>query len=512
MVGPGDIKEILRTSGYKLIIVADGEPVVSKVADRKIVSSMPAGGVSVVLDPVARITQASYIARAKNPEEKKALDKNDRMLVGNADGSYTLKRLFFPEKETYGYYYGFSNQTLWPLCHVAFEEPQMNDEWFKEYKKINHVYADAISDEITDKTLVWVHDYQLSLVPSLISRKPDTIVAMFWHIPWPTWEVFRILPYKHEILKSLLSCDFLAFHRRYQARNFLNTVDQELEARIDDERQTVYYQNHDTVVKSYPLGIDIDVVRSMVHKEEEDTVLSKTIRDLLGIENAKPHPLDEYFSKYKVIIGVDRLDYTKGLRHRLQALDRFFEKNPQYIGKVVYLGIIAPSRESINSYIRVKKETLSLAHAINLKYGTAPNPGRPNGSAKKDWKPIHLIHEVFQREDVLNFYRQADVCVVTPLDDGMNLVSKEFVVASSLSNDPGMLVLSQFAGSAIDLTRALIVNPYNIDEVAGAIKKGMEMDRLEKIERTKQMVANMEEKNVYEWGYNNLRAALQAVK
>lgn len=507
MVGPGDIRDILRASGYKLIIVADGEPVVSRVKEGKIESAMPAGGVSVVLDPVARITNASYIARAKNPDEKRALDKNDRMLVGNADGSYTLKRLFFSEKDIEGYYYGFSNQTLWPLCHVAFEEPHMNDEWFRQYKKVNQTYADAISEEITEKTLVWVHDYQLSLVPSLLSKKEDTIVAMFWHIPWPTWEVFRILPYKHEILRSMLSCDFLAFHRRYQARNFLNTVDQELEARIDDERQTVYFQNHETVVKSYPLGIDIDVVRSMVHKEEEDTVLSRTIRDLLGIENVKPHPLDEYFSKYKVIIGVDRLDYTKGLRHRLKALDLFFEKNPQYIGKVVYLGIIAPSRESISSYIQVKKETQTLSHEINLKYGSSKG-----GSDKKEWKPIHLIHEVFQREDVLNFYRQADVCVVTPLDDGMNLVSKEFVVASSMSSDPGMLVLSQFAGSAIDLTRALIVNPYNIDEVAGAIKKGLEMDRLEKIERTKQMVANMEEKNVYEWGYNNLRAALQAAK
>ncbi len=500
MISGGDIKDIFRSSGYKLIVVADGEPVVSQVREGKVVSSVPAGGVSVALDPIARVTNALYIARGKKPEERAAMDKNDKMLVGNADGAYTLKRLFFNDADFNDYYFGFSNQTFWPLCHVAFEEPQINDRWYQNYKKVNQHFADAIREEINGRTLVWIHDYQLSLVPLLLGRQKDTIVSMFWHIPWPTWEVFRILPYKREILTSLLSCDFLAFHRGYQARNFLNTVEQELETRIDDETQKVHYKKHVTLVKSYPLGIDIDVVKSMVHKEEEETALSKTIRDLLGIEGVKAHPLDWYFTKYKVIFGVDRLDYTKGIGHRLQALDIFFEKNPQYVGKVVYLGIIAPSREIIDSYKRVKKEAMTLANVINAKYGT------------KEWKPIHLIHALFKREDVLNFYRQADVCVVTPLDDGMNLVSKEFVIASSQASNPGMLVLSQFAGSAIDLNQALIVNPYNIDEVAAAIKRGLEMEKSDKIERIKQMATMLEEKNVYEWGYNNLRDALQVAR
>ncbi len=498
MISGHDIKELLRSGDFKLILVADSEPVVSSIRDGKIISSIPAGGVSVVLDPIARVTNAVYIARAKKQEEREAMDRNNKMLVGDAGGSYTLKRLFFPERDFNDYYFGFSNQTLWPLCHVAFQEPQFHDSWFNSYKKINQQFANAILDEIKGKTLVWVHDYQLALVPALLGRRKDTIVAMFWHIPWPTWEVFRILPHKKEILESLLTCDFLAFHRGYQVRNFLSTVDRELEIRIDYETQKVYYKNHVTLVKSYPLGIDIDIVRSMVHKEEEETALSRTIRSVLGITGAKPHPLDWYFKKYKVIFGVDRLDYTKGIGHRLQALDRFFEKNPQYIGKVVYLGIIAPSREIIKSYSRVKKEAIALAGAINAKYGN------------KEWKPIHLINRLFKREDVLNFYRQADVCAVTPLDDGMNLVSKEFVVASSMSSEPGMLVLSQFAGSAIDLNQALIVNPYNIDEVAAALKKGLEMSRTEKIERIKQMASNLEEKNVYEWAYNNIKDALQA--
>lgn len=497
MINLTDVRDLIKNSGYKLIIVADAESVVSKIGEKGHVITTPAGGVSVALDPIARATEALYIARAKNDEEKKVLDDENKMLVGDGGGSYSLKRIFVKDSDFEKYYYGFSNQTLWPLCHVAFEKPIMNEEWYEGYRKVNKEFADAIKDEIDGKTIVWIQDYQLSLVPAFLNKPKDTIVAMFWHIPWPTWEVFRILPYKRELLKSFLACDFLAFHRGYQARNFLDTVGRELETRIDAETGKVYFENKVTQVKSYPLGIDIDVVRSLVHKEEEDTILSNKIKELLGIEDAKPHPLDRYFSQYKVIFGVDRLDYTKGLVYRLKALDKFFEKNPEYLEKVVYLGIVAPSREVIPSYERVKKEIWALASAINEKY------------KKNYWRPIHLIHEVFRREDVLNFYRQADACVVTPLDDGMNLVSKEFVVASAQASEPGVLVLSQFAGSATDLTEALIVNPYDIDEVARAIRNCLKMGLEEKKARVAKMVSNLEEKNIYEWAYNNLSDALR---
>lgn len=500
MVNFSDLKDFFNNQDYNLIIVADGEPVVSKVGKDGVASSTPAGGVAMVLDPIARATSATYIARAKYPEEREVLDKNNKMLVGNADGNYILKRLFFTQEELDTYYLGFANQTIWPLCHVAFEPPIFNRTWFEGYRNVNRDYAQAIQQEIKEKTFVWIHDYQLMLVPEFIEKNKNTVVGMFWHIPWPTWEVFRVLPYKKEILTSLLSCDFLAFHRGYQARNFLDAVDQELEVRIDRETQKVYYNNHVTTVKSLPLGIDIDVVRSLVHVEEEETPLGKTIREMFGIEAAKEDPLDWYFKKYKVIFGVDRLDYTKGIPQRLEGLDRFFEKYPEYIGKAVYLGVVAPSREDIPSYKRIKKRVKELSTAINAKYST------------KDWKPVHLIHAQFNREDVLNFYRRADVCLVTPLDDGMNLVSKEFVIASSMSSDPGMLVLSQFAGSATDLASSLIVNPYDIDELADAMKEGLEMEKEEKVKRIKKMEDMLEEKNVYEWGYNFLREALLSLR
>lgn len=499
MVTLSDIKTFFKEQGYKMVIVADAEPYVSTVQkDGSVSSKTPAGGVGVALDPLARATNAVYIARAKNKEERIPLDKDDKMLVGDSAGNFMLKRLFFTPQQINDYYFGFSNQTLWPLCHVAFEEPRFNNSWYKGYKKVNETFAKAVNQEMKGKTFVWLHDYQLALIPSLLRKPKDTIVALFWHIPWPTWEVFRILPYKKEILESLLLCDFLAFHRGYQAQNFLETVERELEARIDREKQQVHYKDHITTVKSLPLGIDTDLARSQVRQEDEIGPLGVVIRELLGLSEEKEHPLDWYFEKYKVIFGVDRLDYTKGISHRLQAIDRFFEKNPKAVGKVIYLGITAPSREQIDAYKQVKKQSNDLTTAINAKYET------------KDWKPIHNIHALFSREDVLNFYKKAHLCIVTPLDDGMNLVSKEFVIAASLSSDPGMLVLSQFAGSAIDLTSALIVNPYDIDQVADAIKEGLEMSREDRITRIKQMSEMLDEKNIYDWAYTFLREAIAA--
>jgi trehalose 6-phosphate synthase/phosphatase len=278
-------------------------------------------------------------------------------------------------------------------------------------------------------------------------------------------------------------------------------VEREFETRVDQERNRIFYNKHVTTVDNLPLGIDVDVIKEQVSTGLNNSFLTKLIREMIGIpETETQHPLDEYFANHRVILGVDRLDYTKGLTYRLSAVDRFFEKNPQYIEKAVYLGIIAPSREAIPSYKVVKKEVKELEKKINEKYAT------------NNWKPIHLIHEVFPRNEVLNFYKKADVCLVTPLDDGMNLVSKEFIIASSVSDNPGMLVLSQFAGSAIDLTDALIVNPYSIDEVADAIKKGLTMEKKERVSKTKHMAEILEERNVYEWAEQFFKRSLLSLR
>jgi len=479
------LKEFFKSQNFRMIIAADGETRIAQKLNGEVIQKAPAGGVSIALDPIARASSAIYIARAKDPKEKEIGGAHS--IIQDQESKYTLKRLFFSEDDIDCYYYGFSNQTLWPLCHVAFQKPEFHKNWFEGFKKVNKKFAQSIKEEIKGKTFIWINDYQLSLVPKYLDNPRNTIVAMFWHIPWPTWEVFRILPYKKEILESILRCDFVAFHRGYQARNFIETVRREFETRIDDETAKVYLDNTVTTIKNLPMGVDTDVIRSLVDKDDGTSLVLRDVEKVIG-------------SAEKVILGVDRLDYTKGLINRLMAIDRFFERNPKYIGIVVYIGIMAPSREAIPSYRNLKEEIKKLSQTINKKY------------KNNTWQPIHLISAIYPRKEIINFYQKADVCLVTPLDDGMNLVSKEFVVASSFSENPGMLVLSQFAGSAIDLTDALIVNPYSLDEVISAIKKALEMDPKEKQKRIKRMVEVLDDKNVYEWAEEFVKNAVGASK
>lgn len=500
-----DFKTFFSKSNIKLVIAADAEPRTHKKKNSHIIEEIPGGGVGVALDAISLATRAVYVARGKSPKEKFVLDARGKVVIKDERGNYTLKRLFFNKDQIDSYYNGFSNQTLWPLCHVAFERPEFKEEWFEGYKKVNERFASAIKDEIKGKTLVWIHDYQLALVPSLLGKNKDSTLAFFWHIPWPTWEAFRILPNKTEILESLLTCNFLAFHRGYHVSNFLETVRRELAVRIDEETNTIYLNNHKTTVRNIPLGIDTQSIKTILKEESKPSFPINLVNKILSSNKSsqaqvKDEKILDIFDHYKVILGVDRLDYTKGLLLRLKALDRFFAKNRQYIGKVVYVGVMAPSREEIPAYKQFKKDVVSLAYAINQKY------------ANKNWKPIVLLQEVFSRKEIVDFYQKADCCLVTPRDDGMNLVSKEFVVASSISDNPGMLVLSRFAGSAIDLTESLIINPYNIEEVAQAVKKALEMNKKEKIQRIRAMANVLEEKNVYEWGEEFIRGALLASK
>ena len=472
-----DLKKFFEDKDIQLIMVSDAEPRVDVIVNGKVKESVPAGGVGLSLDPIAKSAGAVFIARAKTPEEKKAPETT----YSDSGGSYTLKRLSLKESEFEGYYNGFSNQTLWPLCHVAFERPEFRDDWFEEFRAVNKKFADAIKHEIKKskkRPFIWINDFQLSLVPSLLDQK-EAIIAMFWHIPWPTWEVFRILPYKKEILESILQVDFLAFHRGYHVRNFIDTIDREFEARIDEETNRIFFDKNVTKVTNLPLGIDTAAIKTIASGRQKTT------------------PYDDMFNKYKVIIGVDRLDYIKGLILRLQALDRFLEKHSGYRGRVQYFGIVAPSRVGVPTYQTLKKDLIRLAERINKKY------------AKGDWEPIKLEYKVFSREDVVNFYKKSSVCLVTPRDDGMNLVSKEFVMASSLTDNPGMLVLSRFAGSAIDLTESLIVNPYDTEEVADAIKTALEMKKEEKVRRLTTMAQTLDDRNIFRWARDFVEGAIE---
>jgi len=490
-----DLENKFKKEKINLIVVADAEPVVTIRKDHITSTYIPAGGVAVALEPLARATNAVYIARAKQGEEK--IINPGKIKIRSGENFYDLKHLFLSDKEMKGYYYGFANQTLWPMMHVAFEEPIFHNEWYNQYKKVNIKFAQSIQEEIKKDSVIWINDYQLALVPSFLKRSKSQSVGFFWHIPWPTWEIFRILPQKKEILESLLLCDFIGFHRGYQVENFLQTVERELEARIDRERKLVFYKNHITNVENLPMGIDVDVVKKLAKGNQPEITKEKKgvvefIRSIFLKKTkieipSKELPYKNLFKKYNVILGVDRLDYTKGLRKRLEAIDRLFKKYPKYRGKVVYIGILSPSREEIPAYRQLKIDIYRLAGEINKKFRAS------------NWKPVYLLSQVLSRENLMQLYKKAEVCLVTPLDDGMNLVSKEYVCATSQSESPGMIVLSQFAGSAIDLTEGLIVNPYDKRNVAVAIDAALSMPEKERKERIYMMEETLDERNVYNW-------------
>jgi trehalose 6-phosphate synthase/phosphatase len=506
-----ELRSFFAEIDYEFIIAADGETRTHKRSgDGSIVEQTPAGGVSVAFDVLCQAAGATYVGRARTDEDGEVVDPNGCVEVGGDEGRYLLKRVFLTPEEAEGYYAGYSNQTLWPLCHTAFQRPIFDPAWYMEYERVNRKFAESITEEMGERTFVWVNDYQLALVPGMLPKRENTVIGMFWHIPWPTWEVFRILPQKREILESILACDFVAFHRRYQARNFLNAVERELGARIDLETSTVEYAGKRTRVTNLPMGIDVAGIQNRLSPPEGATVF-ESILSAFGMgngnsivrtahESSEDEELAALAERYDVVLGVDRLDYTKGIPERLAGIECFFERNPQYRGKVVYAGIMSPTRDAVPAYQELREQVEARAREINERFGDG------------EWEPLHMRYNGAARENVMDLYHMARVCLVTPLDDGMNLVSKEFVVAASLSEQPGMLVLSQWAGSAIDLTAALLVNPYDPEAVAAAIKLGLEMPVEERRRRIESMVELLEERNVYQWAMSFIRGAVRTVR
>lgn len=504
----GDITSYFHDLEYKVIIAADGETRTHQEQNGRITEQTPAGGVSVAFDVLCQTADATYIARGRTEQDRDVVDDHGRVRVSGPDGAYTLKRLFLTPEETQAYYAGYANQTLWPLCHIAFVRPIFDRCWFHGYEEVNRRFAECINQEIDAKTFVWVNDYHLALAPQYIERGSDTVIGMFWHIPWPTWEIFRVLPNKHEILTGMMHCDYIAFHRRYQARNFLAALEQELGARVDYETNMVYADGRSTRVDSLPMGIDVDVIKNAMRPDKDGQTMLEAVRSTFSLlmpahEPEQSHDADvvaDLASRYRILLGVDRLDYTKGIPERLRGIDRFLEMYPEQRGRVVYIGIMSPTRDVVPAYQDLRREVEQLADEINARYST------------DDWQPLHMIYNGFTREDVMDLYEKAAVCLVTPVDDGMNLVSKEFVVAASLSSDPGMLVLSQFAGSASDLNASLLVNPYDPDAIATAIHMALDMDPEERRQRIDLMVSLLQQNNVYEWAVNFARNTITAAR
>ncbi|MBU4377423.1 MAG: trehalose-6-phosphate synthase [Candidatus Omnitrophica bacterium] len=432
----------------------------------------PASGVVTAIDPILCACGGTWIAHGSGTEDKKFVNSKNKLGVPPKDNRYILKRVFLTKKEEEGYYYGFSNEGLWPLCHVTHTRPIFRETDWQMYKKVNLKFAESVLEELpANNPFVFIQDYHFTLLPAMIKEKrPDATVALFWHIPWPNPEVFAICPYQQEILDGMLACDLIGFHVQFQCNNFIDTANRLIECRVDTEKFSIVRGNKETFVRAFPISVD-GYMSGNIPKVSEEEV--KKIKQELELK-------DKF-----IAVAVDRIDYTKGIIERILAIDRFLEKYPEYINKFVFIQLAAPSRTHIKRYHELMGEIDDLIEKKNWKYSDG------------NWKPIIYLKRHFSPEEIRPYYVLGDMCIVSSLHDGMNLVSKEYV--TSRSDSSGVLLLSRFTGAARELTDAVPINPYSIEEFADAIKFGIELPDEEKKKRMENMRSLIAENNVYRW-------------
>jgi trehalose 6-phosphate synthase len=443
----------------------------------------PAGGIVTAIDPILRGCGGMWIGHGAGNMDRKFVNSQDKLGVPPEDNRYILKRVWLTKEEEEGYYYGFSNEGLWPLCHITYIRPIFRKSNWQMYKAVNHKFAESVLKELPKKNaFVFIQDYHFTLLPKLIKQqRPDAVCAMFWHIPWPNPEAFAICPYYGEILEGMLGCDLIGFQTQFNCNNFIDTVNRLLESRIDTERFRVIRSGSETSVKAFPISIDY-------------TGKSETPDNKNQIEEIKK----EHSLEGKIIgVGVERIDYTKGIKERILAIDRFLEKYPEYKGRFVFIQLGAPSRTHIKSYHDLLGEIDELVEKKNWKY------------SEGGWKPIIYLKRHFSSEEIRPFYEMSDFCIVSSLHDGMNLVAKEYVAAKNDLN--GVLILSSFTGAMRELAGAVGINPYDIENFADFIKFSIEMPEDEKKKRMEAMRKAVRENNVYRWA-SNIITELTALK
>ena len=471
-----ELQDLIRKTlgNRQLVVVSNREPYIHTFSGDVIEWSLPASGLATALDPIMRACGGTWIAHGSGDADREVVDQNDKVLVPPDDPSYTLRRVWMSKEQEEGYYHGFANQALWPLCHVVHVRPVFDEAHWEAYRAVNELFADVVCAEIGDaKAFVFIQDYHLALLPQMIKeRAPNAVTAHFWHIPWPNPEAFSICPWQEEILDGLLGNELLGFHIAGHTNNFLETIDRTFEAKINYDLYEVTRGGKKTVVRPFPISIDFEEVCRQASSDEV-TEKMDSLRHELGLG-------DEL-----IVFGLDRIEYTKGIPERLRAFDRFLGKYPEYRGKVALVQAGVPTRAHLEAYRRINEETDMLVDGINWRHGA----GR--------WKPVVYLPHYLSPTILLALRRIASVAVVSSLHDGMNLVAKEFV--ASRFDEDGVLILSPFTGAAQELTDALLINPYATDRFADAIKEALEMPLEERQRRMRRMRQVVEENNVYKW-------------
>ncbi len=478
--GPWSAERLQRTlqrtlRGEGVVVVANREPYThERTPSGRVKVVRPASGLVTALEPVMRACSGTWIAHGSGSADRQTVDKHDRVSVPPGEDAYALRRVWLSEEEERGYYYGFSNEGLWPLCHTAHTRPNFRAGDWRQYQLVNERFADAVREEASGPDpIVLVQDYHFALAPALIRRRlPRATVITFWHIPWPTAERFATCPWAKELLTGLLGSNVLGFHTQAHGNNFIESVERHLEARIDRERHAVVLGGRESLVRSYPISVD------WPNRAAAGVAAPEACRRGVFAElGLRPDAL--------LGVGVDRLDYTKGIEERLQAVERLLERFPHLRGRFTFVQLAAPSRTLIERYRALHQSVEALVARINDRFGAGT------------YRPVILLAANHDPSAVFRFLRAADVCYVSSLHDGMNLVAKEFVAARD--DERGVLVLSRFTGAAAELTEALIVNPYDLEEASAALATAVAMPAQEQEDRMRAMRGLVSEFNVYRW-------------
>ncbi len=475
-----------RLKGRKFIVVSNREPFMHRHTPRGIECVTTAGGLTTALRPILVSSGGTWIAHGGGGADRETADAQGRLAVPPEDPAYTLRRVWLTKEQERGHYYGLSNEGLWPLCHIAFNRPVFREEDWHSYREVNRLFADAVLEEAGDSpAFVFIQDYHFCLLPRMLkdAGRSNIIVAQFWHIPWPNRETFRIFPWGEELLHGLMGNDLLGFHIRHHCQNFLETAGRDIEARVDREQWSVTRGGHGTTVRNFPISIDFTGQEALARGPEVERAMEEWRRKL-RIGDAE----------LMIGGGIERMDYTKGIPDRLQALDCFFERHPEWLGRMSFVQIAAPSRSALPAYQTVELEATLLADRINERWGT---PG---------WQPVHFLHEHHGPVEMTALHRLSRFMIVNSLHDGMNLVAKEY--CASRFDEDGVLILSEFTGVYRELKDAVGVNPFAVHEIAEAIHTALTMEPAERARRMRRMRQVVAENNVFRWAGKILASLL----
>jgi len=462
-----------KFSDYAFVVASNRQPYIHKLSRGKITCTRGPGGVVTALDPIMQELKGLWVCCSSGDADRLA-SKNSKVKVPPQNPSYELKYIWLNKEENLGYYFGYSNQGLWPLSHLVFVKPEFSNEHWQVYKQVNKKFAESINEELKGKkAIVFIQDYHLALVSKYLKEiNPEAITLLFWHIPWPTYDVFRVLPQRQELLEGMLSYDLLGFQIRYFCNNFLDAVAGEVEAKINKETHQTVFKGHTSLIRSYPISVDFEGINE-VSKEEEVEDIEQSLKEEFGL------------GRHKVIIGLDRIDYTKGIAERIKAVDMLLDAHPELKEKIVFVQMGEISRIHLAQYKQLNEKVNALVEEVNFKH------------SQNSWKPVIFVRRHLNFKEVLAFYKIADICVVSSLHDGMNLVAKEFV--SAKTDEKGALILSRFTGAGRELKESFLVNPYHTEETSSAIYKALTMSSQERKKRMKKLRQTVQRNDIWKW-------------